>query len=147
MMKRGSLIFLVMALMAMGLIGYASLGYGAHPTAYPNPYPANPDLAGDPITMPLKDADGITVAVGSTTPYSPKQTCGTSACHNYESDTALAVKNHGTGLATYEVPYPQHGVTAGYHFQQGRNLDWNDAQREFFHQANFTSSGGMYGKY
>jgi hypothetical protein len=129
MKKRGSLLLFMIALAAIGLIGYASLGYGAH----------------TPGAVILKDADGLDIAPGSSTPYSPKQTCG--VCHNYESDTAVAVKNHGTGLPTYEVPYPKHGVTAGYHFQQGRNLDWGDAQREFFHQADFTSSGGMYGKY
>jgi len=126
---RGRVLLFMIALMVMGLIGYASLGYGAH--------------SDGPVI--LKDADGNAIAVGSSTPYSPKQTCG--VCHNYESDPALAVKNHGTGLPTYEVPYPQHGVTAGYHFQQGRNLNWGDVQREFFHQADFTSSGGMYGKY
>ena len=126
-MKKSRLLYFMIALMAIGLIGYASPGYGAH-------------TGGD---VPLLNADGA--AVSGSTPYSPKQTCG--VCHNYESDTAVAIKDHGTGLPTYEVPYPKHGVTAGYHFQQGRNLDWGDAQREFFHQANFTSSGGMYGKY
>jgi hypothetical protein len=128
-MKRKSFLTLLIALMATGLIGYASLGFGAH--------------TGGPV--PLVDADGNTITTGSAVPYSPKQTCG--VCHTYESDPALAVKNHGTGLPTYAVPYPQHGVTAGYHFQQGRNLNWGDTQREFFHQADFTSSGGMYGKY
>jgi hypothetical protein len=129
MKKRGNLLLFMITLAAIGLMGYASLSNAAHTGG----------------SVPLKDAAGLDITVGSTTPYSPKQTCG--VCHNYESDTAVAVKNHGTGQATYEVPYPQHGVTAGYHFQQGRNLNWNDAQREFFHQANFTSSGGMYGKY
>lgn len=129
MKKSRSLIIFMSTLVAIGLIGYASLGFGA-------PHTAN---------IPLKDADGNTLAVGATTPYSPKQTCG--VCHNYESDTAFATKNNGTGLPTYQVPYPQHGVTAGYHFQQGRNLNWGDAQREAYHQAEFTSSGGMYGKY
>ncbi len=131
MKKRGRVLFFMIALAAIGLIGNASLGSAAH--------------TGGPVT--LKDAAGVGIAVGSATPYSPKQTCGTSSCHNYESDVALATKNHGTGLPTYQVPYPQHGVTAGYHFQQGRNLDWGDNQRGHFHQADFTSSGGMYGKY
>lgn len=133
-MKISKLWLLPIAMMVVGLvIGYAPSGYAApHSTTG---------------TISLKDAAGIVISAGSTTPYSPKQSCGTSACHNYESDVAYATKNHGTGLPTYQVPYPQHGVTAGYHFQQGRNLDWNDAQREFFHQADFTSSGGMYGKY
>ncbi|MBZ0155393.1 MAG: hypothetical protein K8I29_04155 [Alphaproteobacteria bacterium] len=48
-------------------------------------------------------------------------------------------------------PYPQHGVSAGYHFQQGRNVSWNsnnaNAQRSFYKVQNFTSSTGMYGKF
>jgi len=131
-MKISKLLLLPMALLAIGLvIGYALPGYAAHPS-------------GD---VTLRDAAGSVISAGSATPYSPKQTCGTSECHNYESDVAYATKDHGTGQPTYQVPYPQHGVTAGYHFQQGRNLDWGDAQREFFHQADFTSSGGMWGKY
>lgn len=129
MKKRNSLLLFIMLLLVTGLAGYASQSDAAPHSG--------------PIT--LKDADGNTVT--GSTPYSPKQTCGTSACHNYESDTAVAVKNHGTGLDTYEVPYPQHGVTAGYHFQQGRNLNWGDAQRTAYKVPDFTSSGGMWGKY
>jgi hypothetical protein len=113
------------------LLGFGSSVYAAH-------------TAG-PVT--LKDATGTDIAAGSNTPYSPKQSCGTSGCHNYESDITTATKDHGPGTTSYLVPYPQHGVTAGYHFQQGRNLNWGDTQREYFHQADFTSSGGMYGKY
>lgn len=99
---------------------------------------------GGPVT--LKDKDGNAIVTGTNTPYSPKQTCAAS-CHNYESDVALATKDHGPGTTPYQAPYPQHGVTAGYHFQQGRNLTWGDVQREFYHLAEFTSSGGMAGKY
>ena len=132
-MKINKVSLLPIAVLAvLGLvIGFASPGYAA------------PHYSVGDVT--LMSAPGVTV-VGST-PYSPKATCGTAACHNYESNIALATKNNGTGQPSYQVPYPQHGVTAGYHFQQGRNLDWDNAQREHFHQADFTSSGGMYGKY
>ena len=108
----------------------------------------------------LKAADGSDVTDG--VPYSPKQTCGLTSCHAsiaqaygigniYEGNvTANATKEHYySGLHSYtdKVPYPVHGVTAGYHFQQGRNLDWGDVQREFYGLPSFTSSGGMYGKY
>lgn len=129
MKKNRSLLICMIALIAIGLIGYASLGFGAPHTS--------------PIT--IKDVNGATVS--GSTPYSPKQTCGTAACHNYESDVALATKDHGVGTTAYNVPYPQHGVTAGYHFQQGRNMTHGNAQRDFYHVADFTSSAGMYGKY
>jgi len=141
-MKISKLWLLPIALLAIGLvIGYALPGYAAHTGG----------------TVQLKDATGAVISAGSSTPYSPKQTCAVAGCHTtygasggtaiYENTTAYATKDHGTGQPTYQAPYPQHGVTAGYHFQQGRNLDWGDAQREFFHQADFTSSGGMVGKY
>jgi hypothetical protein len=144
-MKISKLWLFPIAMMVIVLaIGYAPPGYAA-------PHTEN---------IPLKDANGNNLAVGNTVPYSPKKTCATTDCHTnvalygastgtalYENTTAYATKNNGTGQPTYQVPYPKHGVTAGYHFQQGRNLDWGDAQRENFHQADFTSSGGMYGKY
>lgn len=144
-MKTSRLWLLLIAMIVAGLvIGYAPSGYAV-------PHTAN---------IPLKDAAGTSLSVGSTVPYSPKKTCAVDGCHTdpaiygsstgtalYENTPGLATKNHGTGLPTYQVPYAQHGVTAGYHFQQGRNLDWNDTQRHFFHQAEFTSSGGMVGKY
>ena len=46
-------------------------------------------------TVTLRDRLGNPIPVGSTTPYSPEQTCGTAACHDYQT------------------------VTQGYHFQQG----------------------------
>lgn len=113
----------------------------------------------------LKDADGINIVPGTSTPYSPKQTCGN--CHiggrpydkwtvlwntlaltgtgRYEMDIDTAIKSHSG--ETYAVPYPKHGVSAGYHFQQGRNVSWGDTQRNFYGLAAFTSSPGMYGKY
>jgi hypothetical protein len=97
----------------------------------------------------LKDAAGADINPGSSTPYSPKQTCG--VCHNYESDPVTVTKDHGPGTPAYDVVAPQHGVSAGYHFQQGRNIGWNsdnnNAQRSFYGLAKFTSSPGMYGKY
>jgi hypothetical protein len=141
-MKVSNLRLLPIALLALGLvIGYAPPGYAAHPGG----------------AVSLRDAAGNFLTAGtSTVPYSPKKTCAVAGCHTsyvtsggtavYENTTGYATKDHGAGGA-YQVPYPQHGVTAGYHFQQGRNLDWSDAQREFFHQAAITSSGGMVGKY
>jgi hypothetical protein len=136
---------LPITILAIGLvIGFA-------PTAYAQV--VHPDT-------PLLDASGNPIAVGSNTPYSPKQTCNSPAagCHTaadnmtkygvsnfYEDGIGFAVKVQ-TG-ATYTVPYPLHGVTAGYHFQQGRNLSWGEHQKEYYHVQLFTSSGGMYGKY
>jgi hypothetical protein len=144
-MKTSKLCLFSIAMIVIGLvIGYTQSGYAA-------PHTAN---------IPLRDVSGNLLSVGSSTPYSPKATCATAICHDnaslygsstgtalYENTTAYATKNNGTGQPTYQVPYPKHGVTAGYHFQQGRNNDWGDVQRTNFNQANFTSSGGMYGKY
>lgn len=147
MKNRGSLLLFMIAL-AIGLIGYASVGYGAHPTQWPMGYePAhNP---GDPLTVTLKSAGGADIAVGSSTPYSPKQTCG--VCHEYEGTVTIIVKDHGPGTAAYTVKAPLSGVTSGYHFQQGRNIAWNsdnnNAQRANYGLPKFTSSPGMYGKY
>jgi len=125
-----------LSLPPIALLAVVCLLIGNAPPVYAAPHTSD---------ITLMSAAGTTVSNG--VPYSPKQTCGTAACHNYESSVALATKNNGSGQPTYQVPYPQHGVTAGYHFQQGRNLSWDNAQREYFHQADFTSSGGMYGKY
>lgn len=148
-MKKTRLSLFLIVLVAIGLIGYVSVGYAAHPD------------------VTLKDGSGTSVA-GTTNPYSPKQTCA--GCHfydlsgnkafvttqtsdfsDYEKTVAYATKDHGAGSPSYSspysVPYPLHGVSAGYHFQQGRNMNWGDTQRTFYGQASFTSSGGMYGKY
>ncbi len=115
-----------------------------------------------PFNVALRDADGNLITVGSNIPYSPKQTCGTGQCHDtiaaryglnniYEHNTLYATKDHGTGSPSYtnpyDVPYPEHGVTAGFHFQQGRSTPWGDIQRNYYGLASFTSSPGMYGKY
>jgi hypothetical protein len=131
-----------LSLIAAGVIGlgaFAGQAQAAHP-------------GGD---VPMLDKNGNALVAPSTTGYSPKQTCsstpqnGLLSCHNYESDIANAAKSQfrrdGTE-ATYEVPYPQHGVSAGYHFQQGRSLDHGDTQRAFYGLPGFTSSLGMYGK-
>jgi hypothetical protein len=144
-MKTSKLRLFSIAMIVIALvIGYTRSGYAT-------PHTEN---------IPLRDASGAIITAGSSIPYSPKKTCAIADCHDnaslygsstgtalYENTTAYATKNNGTGQPTYQVPYPQHGVTAGYHFQQGRNNDWGDVQRANFNQANFTSSGGMYGKY
>jgi len=132
-------------------------------TAAVLPVSAQAAHPGGPV--PLLDGAGNFVAVGSATPYSPKKTCSAFGCHNitklnngmqpsdsiYETGIGLAGKDHGAGSlsydAPYETPYPLHGVSAGYHFQQGRNAAWGDTQRSFYGLPAFTSSPGMYGKY
>ena len=136
MKKRGSIILFMIALMAIGLIGYASLGYGAH-------------SGGDVV---LKSAAGVNIVGGTSVPYSPKQTCGMAAgaCHNYESNPVDVQKQQtvgGTANAAYNVKVASHGVTAGYHFQQGLNVPWGQTQRDFYGVPSFTSSPGMVGKY
>lgn len=108
----------------------------------------------------LTDANNAYIKTGTNIPYSPKLTCTPSpagTCHKgyatvfnltsvYESDIAFATKDHGPGTPSYQVPYPKHGVTAGYH-QMGRNVGWGAVQRDFYKLFAFTSSPGMYGKY
>ncbi|MBI4685653.1 MAG: hypothetical protein HY755_10695 [Nitrospirae bacterium] len=107
----------------------------------------------------LQAADGAYIRRYSNVPYSPKMTCSTNGCHDpyavimwglatpnvYESEVGYATKDQG-GVA-YTVPYALHGVSAGYHFQQGRNISWGDAQKNYYNDPSFTSSGGMYGRY
>lgn len=128
------LLLIAIAVVAVA-VGYAPPGYAAHSTG----------------VVVLKDAAGNAIVVGSSTPYSPKQSCGTTGCHNYESDVATVTKDHGPGTPAYNVLAPGHGVSASFHVQQGRNISWtsdnNNAQRSFYGLPNFTSSPGMYGKY
>lgn len=70
--------------------------------------------------VPLKGYDGAVLAVGSTAPYSPKQTCG--GCHDYDR------------------------ITQGYHFQQGFDELIADAERTAGEKP-FIKSPGMYGKW
>ena len=108
--------------------------------------------------MVLRDGQGVPIVPGSNTPYSPKQTCGIVGCHIdmvrsfgmtsgniYESDVASATKDQGPGTSPYEDPYPRHGVSAGYHFQTGRNVPWGDTQRNYYRDLAFTGSPGMFG--
>ena len=82
---------------------------------------AHPGLAahtgGDVV---LRDVAGNPLAVGSTEPYSPRQTCG--ACHDYAT------------------------VTKGYHFQQGFDELIADAVRTAGEKP-FIKGPGMYGKW
>lgn len=65
----------------------------------------------------------------------------------YESDGGSAVKDHGAGTTPYAVPYALHGISAGYHFQQGRNTGWGNTQRAHYGLPGFTSSPGMFGNF
>ncbi|MFZ5997489.1 MAG: hypothetical protein ACOYW7_08380 [Nitrospirota bacterium] len=143
-MRITKLLIVAIAVVAIGLIGLSA------------------EIAG---AATLKDADGNGIQPGTSTPYSPKQTCGN--CHvagrpydkwtvlwdtmnltgtgRYEMDVELVTKSHSG--ETYQVPAPKHGISAGYHFQQGRNVAWGNTQRNFYSLPGFTSSPGMYGKF
>jgi hypothetical protein len=109
-----------------------------------------PAVAGalHPVDISLKDVDGNVIRVGEPArPYSPKQTCG--RCHNYESDPVSVSKQQtvaGVANPAYAVPVASHGASAGYHFQQGMNVEWSQVQRDFYKVPSFTSSPGMVGK-
>lgn len=104
--------------------------------------------AGHPFDVYVMDVDGNPITVGSPAkPYSPKQTCGN--CHDYESYAATVTKQQtvgGVANPSYDVKVPTHGVTSGFHFQQGMNVAWGDTQRTFYKLPSFTSSPGMVGK-
>ncbi|MCX7793177.1 MAG: hypothetical protein N2257_02040 [Thermodesulfovibrionales bacterium] len=117
--------WLISLIVLSGTIFGASEGMAAHP-----------DVA-------LRDADGNLIQPGSNIPYSPKQTCGTSQCHDtiasryglnniYEHGVLYAQKDHGSGSPSYTNPYsvlyPEHGITSGFHFQQGRDVPWGDTE-------------------
>ncbi|MBI4516035.1 MAG: PKD domain-containing protein [Deltaproteobacteria bacterium] len=63
----------------------------------------------------------------------------------YESDPASASKDHGAGSPAYAVPFARHGISAGYHFQQGRDAQSGEAPRNYFRLPGFASSHGMFG--
>jgi hypothetical protein len=144
-MKREKRMFLVFTLSMLMTTGTVAPSHAAHPA-----------------DVTLRDINAASVA-GTANAYSPKRTCGTTACHAdmadgyglthniYESGIAFAAKDHGIGSPSYgnpyQVPYAQHGVSAGYHFQQGRNVSWSDPQRTYYAMPAFTSSPGMFGKY
>lgn len=153
MSKNRLWLLIAIAIAAIGLVGlYAVPSDAVHPD------------------VPLKDVDGNPIPQGSNVPYSPKQTC--SGCHfdcdndpsngiaycttqtnnfkDYEDNIATATKQQtvkGIAYPSYEVKYPKSGVSAGFHFHQGRNVPWGDVQRNYYGVQSFTLSGGMYGKY
>lgn len=134
-MKITKLCFIMIAALAIGLVGLGTQAFAAH--------------SGGNVTLLDKSGTPVTVKGGANfKPYSPKATCG--GCHDYGSSFAMATKKHasnGVPGDAYDVPYPTHGVTAGYHFQQGRNESWNDDSRHYYHLPDFTSGSGMWGKY
>ena len=75
-------------------------------------------------SVPLLDVQGQPIALGSTEPYSPRQTCG--ACHDVDE------------------------IANGYHFQQGRTDAAGNviAKDDYFADGRtFVRSPGMYGKW
>jgi hypothetical protein len=111
----------------------------------------------------LKDANGNQVT--STTPYSPKQSCGlTGTCHvagtpttgghNYGSGVKNSTHVQGVLDSNNEVYWQayqnqsfEHGVSVGRHMNEGRNEDYSNATRAAVGDPFFTSSLGMWGKY
>jgi hypothetical protein len=100
--------------------------------------------------VPLKDANGDPVT--SSTPYSPKATCG--ECHNYGSGDKFSTHVQGVLESdnkvywqAYQTKSFEHGVSVGRHSNQGRNEDYNNAFRSAAGDPFFTSSPGMFGKY
>ncbi|PLX40639.1 MAG: hypothetical protein C0608_08470 [Deltaproteobacteria bacterium] len=68
----------------------------------------------------LLDKEGYPLVEGSTTPYSPKMTCG--KCHDYEK------------------------ITSGFHFMQGFD-ELIDDETRLAGEKPFIKSLGMYGKW
>jgi hypothetical protein len=138
----------MMAVMiAVSLMMSVSATFAAHP-------------GGD---VQLKDAGGV--PVNSTTPYSPKQSCGlTGTCH-VEATPITGGHNYGSGVKNsthvqgvldtdnkvywqaYQNKSFEHGVSVGRHMNEGRNEDYSNADRAAVGDPFFTSSLGMYGKY
>lgn len=123
--------------------------------------------------VPLRDSLGDPVA-DSTTPYSPKMTCG--ACHDqttaeldaggayghgpvgsYDGGGATrqvvktqGVQNQTTGeveWVSFNVTAYEHGFVVGRHSQQGRNEDYGNHLRHAVHGKFWAESPGMFGKY
>ncbi len=72
----------------------------------------------------LRDSKGKAIQAGSTTPYSPRKTCG--ACHDVDA------------------------ITNGYHFQQGRTSSAGvlEVRDNYFADGRaYVRSSGMYGKW
>ncbi len=129
-------------------------------------------LIGAPLTamahppVSLLDANGGPVAAGSTTPYSPKQTCSLAACHSnpdplisgpthsYGGGTKMSVHTQGVIASddkiywqSYDVKSFDHGASVGRHSNQGRNEDYSNTFRTNYGLPFFTSSPGMFGKF
>lgn len=118
----------------MVMLVFSSMAFAAH--------------TGGPVT--LKDSTGATVT--STTPYSPKATCG--GCHDYGSGTDYSthvqgVLDSGNNLTWQadQVKSFATGVSVSYHMNQGRNETYTNVSRKTYNDPFFTSSPGMYGKY
>lgn len=124
-------------------------------------------------TFPLRDAAGAIIA-DSTTPYSPKATCG--ACHDQTvADVDADVLGSGGGVGSYdgggttklvaktqgiqnqttgEVEWVsfnttayEHGFVVGRHSQEGRNEPYGNHMRHAVHGKFWANSPGMFGKY
>ena len=103
-------------------------------------------------TLVLKAAGGADITDG-TTPYSPRETCG--SCHDYGSGNKTVHKTQGVIEGTddtvywqaYDVTAYAHGAVVGRHSQQGRNEDYGNTMRAAFGDPFFTSSPGMFGKF
>ena len=149
MKRRGLLLILILPLLAGLFILLNDKSFAAHSGGNVLLLDQNEHPLGRPLTKPLKW-------------YSPKKSCGTTNCHEapafdygmnvpyvYEdwATVALATKDHGPGTTPYQVPYPLHGVSAGFHFQQGRGEGWGNVQRSYYGLPSFTSAPGMYGNF
>jgi hypothetical protein len=75
----------------------------------------------EPFQLKTEDGKIINPLTGENAdqPYSPRQSCGTANCHNYEQ------------------------ITKGYHFQQG----WDRVKDDFNAKKPWVLSDGMMGKF
>ena len=99
----------------------------------PPPPPGDGDNVndnGDPVAghadVAMRDRLGNPITADSTDPYSPRQTCGATGCHEIDV------------------------IANGYHFQQGRTNVAGDVvtQDDFFGDGRtWLKSAGMYGKW
>lgn len=80
--------------------------------------------ANEHVAVTLRDSLGVPIPLGSSTPYSPRKTCG--SCHDVDA------------------------ISNGYHFQQGRTDENGQvicADDYFGDGRTFLRSSGMYGKW